>query len=69
MAMNKLLLNTDIYSVSNIKNTCIAYKEYADIEINKTDSYIELIFDNCKYDLDITIKEFENYLINTENIK
>lgn len=67
--MIKLLLSTDIYSDTNIKKTCNAYRGFADIKIMKKDSYYELTFENCKYDPDITIKEFENYLINTENLK
>lgn len=67
--MTKLLLSTDIYSYANIMETCEAYREFADIKIEEMDSYYELTFDDCKYDPDITIKEFENYLINTENLK
>lgn len=67
--MTKLLLSTDIYSYANIRETCEAYRGFADIKIKEMDSYYELTFDDCKYDPDITIKEFENYLINTENLK
>ena len=36
---------------------------------NEIKECMELIFDRCRYDTDITIKEFENYLINAENMK
>lgn len=66
--MNKLFLNTDIYLEENIKKTCVIYKEYAEIKVEKINSYIKLTFNNCKYDTDTTMKEFENYLINVENL-
>lgn len=67
--MVKLLLSTEIYSENNIKETCDVYKDFAKIEMKKKDIYIELIFNSCKYDQNVTVKEFENYLINTENMK
>lgn len=69
MSMNKLLLHTDIYSQSSIKETCDAYKAYARIKIIWKNPYVELIFDRCKFAPNITMKEFENYLINVENLK
>lgn len=67
--MVKLLLSTEIYSEKNIKETCDVYKDFAKIKMKRKDKYIELIISSCKYDPNITVKEFENYLINTENIK
>lgn len=69
MSMNKLYLHTDIYSESSIKATCDAYKGYARIKIKWKEQYAELIFDKCKFEESITMKEFENYLINIENMK
>lgn len=69
MSMNKLLLHTDIYSESSIEETCDVYKDYARIKIKWKNPYVELIIDRCKFTPDITIKEFENYLINVENLK
>lgn len=69
MLKNKLQLNTDIYSESSIRESCEAYKAYACIKMKKKDKYMELTFDKCKYELGTTMKEFENYLINTENTK
>ena len=67
--MVKLLLSTEIYSEKNIRNTCDAYKDFAKINMKRRGAYIELIFNDCRYDQNITVKEFENYLINTENMK
>ena len=50
------MLNMDIYSVENIKKTCNAYKDFARIKIKRNYNYMELTFDRCKYDTDITIK-------------
>lgn len=65
--MNKLRLHMDIYSSESIKETCDVYKDYAKIKIIHKNPYTELIFENCKFAPDITIKEFENYLISVEN--
>lgn len=67
--MVKLLLSTEIYSEKNIKEICDVYKDFARIKMKRKNNHIELIFNSCKYDPDITVKEFENYLINTENMK
>ena len=67
--MNKLELKTDVYNIENIEKACVAYKDYAKIKIKMKNNRIELIFSKCKYNTDITIKEFENYLINVENMK
>ena len=67
--MNKLILSMDIYSADSIEETCNAYRNLARIRIKKRKEGMELIFDRCRYDTDITIKEFENYLINAENMK
>lgn len=67
--MNKLELKTDVYNIENIEKACVAYKDYAKIKIKMKNNRIELTFSKCKYNADITIKEFENYLINVENMK
>lgn len=67
--MVKLLLSAEIYSEKNIKETCDVYKDFARIKMKRKNNHIELIFNSCKYDSNITVKEFENYLINTENMK
>ena len=67
--MNKIVLNMDIYKRENIEKACMAYKDYAKIRVRVKNNRIELTFDKCKYNSNITIKEFENYLINVENTK
>lgn len=65
--MAKLLLNEYIYSEESIRKACLAYKELAHIDLKRERPYFELEFDQCKYDIETTIKEFENYVINVEN--
>ena len=60
-------LNLEIYSESSIEKTCEVYKEYASIKLKRKGKYITLYFNKCKYDSEITMQEFENYLINVEN--
>lgn len=45
MQANKLYLNTDIYSESNIRKTCGVYKDYARIKVKARKQYVELSFD------------------------
>ena len=63
----ELTLNADIYSHQVIEAAIIAYKCLATIAVRQNDRQIYLVFDNCRFDPSITIKEFENYLIGLEN--
>lgn len=65
--MKKLKISTDVYSIGNIHKTMDVYKGYANIDIQVENNRITLNFNNCIYDEDTTIKEFENYLIGVEN--
>ena len=65
---NELELSKEIYSFDNIIQTCEIYKEYAQIKVKSKIDKVVLTFTHCKYACDITMKEFENYLINMENM-
>lgn len=67
MKMNELELAFDIYTESRIVKAIEAYKNYADISISRNPLSYILTFTNCRYDVELTIKEFENYLICLEN--
>lgn len=67
MKMNELELAFDIYSENGIIKAIEAYKNYADISISRNPSSYKLTFTNCRYDVQLTIREFENYLICLEN--
>ena len=67
--MKKIKISRAIYSDKTIESTAKIYQSYADITINYTKEYAVLIFSECKYNESQTIKEFENYMIGTENSK
>lgn len=65
--MKKLKLNRSVYSEDSIKVALQAYKDFAAITMNDEAHEIVLIFELCRYDEELTVKEFENYLIGVEN--
>lgn len=65
--MMELILNADVYSSKVIEAAILAYNSLATITVRQKDRQIQLVFDNCRFDPSITIKEFENYLIGLEN--
>jgi len=67
MIMKIVKYNRSIYSNRAIDEAILAYSQLATITKSINNEYVELTFDNCKYDDDITVKEFENYLIGIEN--
>ena len=66
--MKKLLLRKDIYSSESIKKAIGSYAGLAEFGIFDAGDYIGVLFNNCKYDEQRTVKEFENYLIGMENV-
>ena len=65
--MKILKLNREIYFIQNIQEALLAYKDYADINIKESATIVELSFKKCLYDENMTVREFENYLIGLEN--
>ena len=65
--MKELKLNKDIYSNHRIVNAISAYSGFAEMEMHNRGKHWLIVFLNCKYDEELTIKEFENYLIGLEN--
>ena len=61
------MLNKMIYSKDDIIYTIRKYKNISEISISENTKYYICEFTKCKYYLDITIGEFENYLINLLN--
>ena len=61
--MIKLSLNKEIYSFEIISETMDAYRDFAKFRLKDQEHYWILAFDQCKYEEEITAKEFENYLI------
>ena len=64
----ELWLNKEIYSKDLIRKTMIEYEDYAKLSVIDYEDYICVLFIDCKYNEDRTVKEFENYLIGLENI-
>ena len=62
--MNKLLLNKGIYTKEVIAETAMAFVNLAEIKYCQDDSYHILTFENCRYGVSLTKKEFENYAVN-----
>lgn len=65
--MNKLKLNTNIFNKICIEKAIQAYENICSIKISEIDNYIICEFTNCIYDIEETIKEFENYVIDLMN--
>ena len=61
--MNKLLLNLDLYSESNVESAIDAYKSIARITYTIDGKYIVCEFFDCVYPVVTVMAEFENYLV------
>lgn len=65
--MKKVKFSRDVYSDSTITRTTQAYRNHAVVSVKYSGDYAIVTFWKCKYGEDITIKEFENYMIGVEN--
>lgn len=62
--MNSILeLSKDIYSIDIIEKVSEAFNEICDVQIIEKDDVFQCTFLNNVTDTELTIKEFENYLI------
>ena len=61
--MNELLLTKEFYVEKYIQKGCNDFKGLADVSIVTDEDYYRIRFNNCIYPVSITIKEFENYVI------
>lgn len=62
-----LKLNKEIYSKVYIITAMQAYADLAQITVKDISEYWQCSFTRCRYDLQETILEFENYLIDLVN--
>lgn len=67
MVMNKLRLNKNIYDQSYIQLAIHAFEDLCTIIFKDEEKYYTCLFNDCKYDIKETKKEFENYLIDLIN--
>ncbi len=61
--MNKLILSKKIYNENYIEQCIKEFSELSHISIINNKDSCTLVFEDCIYDENTTIKEFENYLI------
>ncbi len=67
MNMNELSLNKNYYSREHIIAAVTAFAGLCRVELSENEDYYVCVFSNCVYDVDVTKKEFENYLIDLIN--
>ena len=65
--MKKLKVNRSVYSDETINRTMMVYKNNAIATVSFKNDYAIITFWKCKYDEELTVKEFENYMIGVEN--
>ena len=66
--MNTLRLVKDLYSYEMIEKAADSFSSLCKISISIDGNYYVCSFDMCKYDELVTIREFENYLIDLINM-
>ena len=64
---NELYLNKEIYSKSAIIETIMAFHNLSEIHLEESDIYRICIFSRCRFSIERTMLEFENYLISISN--
>lgn len=69
MKMNDLELNKELYERKDIALVANIFFKLAVIKIEEDNNYWKCKFENCKYDIEQTKQEFENYLIDYVNSK
>lgn len=62
-----LKLSRAIYQEHIVQEACRAYQGLADIHVTRSDRYMLVTFDACRYDAETTAREFENYCIGLES--
>lgn len=65
---HNLQLSSKIFSLQAIEATIRAYSGLARIELSSQPGGWLLSFTDCQYDPQLTIREFNNYLINLSSI-
>ncbi len=67
MANNELKLCGDIYKLDAVNYAAEKYSDISEVSINTDENYYVCRFNNCTYDLHITMQEFENFVIQVSN--
>lgn len=67
--MNNRIFDTDIYEKQAIEQSIVDFKNICRIETEINNNQMTCSFFDCEYDVEITIKEFSNYVIDLMNSK
>jgi hypothetical protein len=65
---NELLVSSEIFSEDLLQTAIQAYRELAQIHVERVTDHWVLIFQDCQYDTALTKHEFFNYLINLSSV-
>ena len=65
--MNELRLSNAIFDQKTILQGAGRFRELCTIRMIPDGAYTVCVFTDCVYDPEITMREFENYLIDAEN--
>ena len=65
--MNKILLDGTIYSEHIVKKAIKDYSMIAQIRLEVKNYNIICVFDSSEFNMEKTMKEFENYIIDLSN--
>lgn len=65
----ELKLCKELFEIKFLVKAVESFENLADISIsNYSKKYYVIYFDNCLYSDDVTAREFENYLIDLQNV-
>ncbi len=65
---NELLISSEIFSDEILRAAVQAYNGLARIQVEQTAENWLLTFQECRYDVELTIHEFSNYLVNLASV-
>lgn len=65
---NELLVSSEIFSEDFLQTAIQAYRELAQIHVERVADHWVLTFQDCQYDAALTKHEFFNYLINLSSV-
>lgn len=65
---NELLVSSEFFSEDLLQTAIQAYRELAQIHVERAADHWVLTFQDCQYDTALTEHEFFNYLINLSSV-
>ena len=65
---NELLVSSEIFSEDLLQTAIQAYRELAQIHVERAADHWVLTLQDCQYDTALTKHEFFNYLINLSSV-